>query len=493
MPRMLALDLGAESGRAVLGLFDGERLTVQEVHRFPNVPVQVGETLYWDILRLFEGVKESLARASRATGGGIASIGVDTWGVDFALLDRRGRLLGNPVHYRDRRTQGMMGEVFRHVPPEEIYRRTGIQFMPINTLYQLFAMVHGKDPQLEIAETFLTIPDLLHYWLSGEKACEFTNATTTQCYDPVVGDWARDLLDRLGIPTHIFPQVIRPGTVLGELVPEVAEDVGLPRVRITAPASHDTASAVAAIPFRHPQAAYISSGTWSLVGVELRTSSIIQQAMAENFTHEGGVAGTFRLLKNVMGLWLLQECRRTWATQGQTWDYEALVRLAETAPPLRALVDPDDPRFLAPGDMPGRISSFCQETSQPTPESPAEVVRCIFESLALKYRWVIERLNTLLGWRIPVVHVVGGGARNEVLCQWTADATGLPVLAGPAEATAIGNLIVQAMALGLVQNLEQARQVVQRSFTPALYEPKNSAIWDEAYDRFVMMLQRRVA
>ncbi|WP_376791133.1 rhamnulokinase family protein [Thermoflexus sp.] len=505
MIRMVAIDLGAESGRAVLGIFDGQRLSVQEVYRFPNIPVRVRDVLHWDILCLFHEIKEGLARAVRIMAGTITSVGVDTWGVDFALLDREGRLVGNPVHYRDRRTEGMMEAVFQRVPPEEIYNRTGIQFMPINTLYQLFSMVVREDPQLEIAHTFLTIPDLFHYWLSGTIVCEFTNATTTQCYDPIRKDWAWDLLERLGIPTRFFPEVRPPGTILGRVLPEVTEETGLTQTWVVAPASHDTGSAVAAVPFQHPDAAYISSGTWSLVGVEVREPVITEEARLYNFTNEGGVSGTFRLLKNVMGLWLLQECRRTWAKQAgksiveeaggsstlpSAWEYEALIRQAEGAPPLRSLIDPDDPRFLPPGDMPMRIQVFCQETGQPIPKAHGEIVRCILESLALKYRWVIERLERLLGRQIPMIHIVGGGSRNALLCQWTADATGRPVLAGPAEATAIGNLMVQAMALGYVGNLEEAREVIRRSFSPTVYTPRAEAksMWADAYDRFVSQI-----
>lgn len=509
MIRMVAVDVGAESGRVILGSLEDGLLSIREAHRFPNVPVQVQGTLHWDILRLFHGIKEGIARAVRIAGGPIVSIGVDTWGVDFALLDRQGRLIGNPVHYRDRRTEGMMEEVFRRVPPEEIYARTGIQFMPINTLYQLFSMVFRGDPQMEIARTFLTIPDLFHYWLSGVAVCEFTNATTTQCYDPLRHDWAWDLLERLGIPTHLFPEIRPPGTVLNPLLPEVAEEIGLSGAQVVAPASHDTGSAVAAVPFQHPDAAYISSGTWSLVGVEVQTPVIHEQARRYNFTNEGGVEGTFRLLKNVMGLWLLQECRRTWARKAglplegeepepsktraiggaQTaWDYEALVRQAEMAPPLRSLIDPDDPRFLPPGDMPARVQAFCRETGQPVPEEPGAIVRCILESLALKYRWVIERLEELLGRSIPAIHIVGGGSRNAVLCQWTADATGRPVLAGPVEATAIGNLMMQARALGYVGSLTEAREVIRRSFAPVIYQPRSSSMWDEAYGRFVSLI-----
>ena len=486
---MLALDLGAESGRAVLGHFDGERMAIEEIHRFPNVPVQVRDTLYWDVLRLFADVKEALRRAAQLVNGALVSVGVDAWGVDFALLDAQGRLLGNPVHYRDRRTEGVMAEVFRCIPPEEIYRRTGIQFMQINTLYQLYALARRQDPQLRIARTFLTIPDLFHFWLSGVRACEFTNATTTQCYDPEEEDWARDLLERLAIPSHIFPRVVQPGTTLGPLERELKQALRLPQTHVIAPASHDTASAVAAVPFDSPQEAYISSGTWSLVGVEVRTRIITSEALAHNFTHEGGVNGTYRLLKNVMGLWLLQETRRTWATQGRSYDYESLVRLANSASPLRSLIDPDNPRFLSPGDIPERIRSFCAETGQPMPGSHAEVVRCLLESLVLKYRWVIEQLEGLLGWRIPAIHVVGGGSRNQLMCQWTADATGRLVLAGPVEATAIGNLLIQAIALGSVTDIEEARAIVRSSFSPTVYEPQPTADWEGAYLRFVNLIQ----
>jgi rhamnulokinase len=486
--RLLAVDLGAESGRGVLGTLDDRGLTVEEVHRFPNLPVPVRGTLYWDVLGLYRGVRECLERAVRRGGEPLRAIGVDAWGVDFALLDRAGQLLGNPVHYRDRRTEGAMEDVLRRVPAEEVYQRTGIQFLPFNTLYQLYALAARDDPQLAAAETLLTIPDLLHYWLSGRRVAEFTNATTTQCYDPVAGGWARSLLERLGIPPGIFPPVVPPGTVLGPLEGALAEEFGAAEVLVVAPASHDTGSAVAAVPLSAPEAAYLSSGTWSLLGLEVTAPRITPEAMAFNVTHEGGVAGTFRLLKNVMGLWLLQECRRAWAAEGQTWDYEALVRLAEAAPRGGPLLDPDDPRFLPPGDMPARIRRYCAETGQSVPAGPGEVVRTVLESLALKYRWVLGRLEALIGRRVPAIHVVGGGARNQVLCQWTADATGRPVLAGPVEATAIGNLLVQAMGLGAVADLAEARELVRRSFPPQVYEPRDPGPWEEAWVRFVALV-----
>ncbi|MCS7064650.1 MAG: rhamnulokinase [Fimbriimonadales bacterium] len=488
MPTLLAVDIGAESGRAILGRLSERSITVQEVHRFPNKPVRVRGTLYWDILKLYDEVLTGMQRAARATEEPIESVGIDTWGVDFALLDRRGQLLGNPVHYRDRRTEGMMDAVLQRIPKAEIYQRTGIQFMPINTLYQLYALVVQQDPQLEQAHTFLTMPDLLHYWLTGEAVCEFTNATTTQCYDPRAGDWARELLAQLGIPAQIFPEIRSPGTTLGNLDREVAEATGLLVAKGVLPAAHDTGSAVAAVPFTDPKAAYISSGTWSLVGVETPEPVINEQGLQHNFTNEGGVGGRFRLLKNVMGLWLLQESRRTWAAQGNEWSYDELMRMAQDAPPFRALIDPDEIRFLPPGDMPARIQAFCRETAQPVPQSPGEIVRCILESLALKYRQVIDLLEQVCGWHIPVVHIVGGGVQNRWLCQATADATGRPVLAGPVEATAVGNLLVQAMGLGYLNGLDEVRELVRRAFSPTLYEPRDTHAWHEAYEKFTQFL-----
>jgi len=479
------VDIGAESGRVLLGCLNEQRLTVQEVYRFPNKPVRVRGTLYWDILKLYDEALTGMRRAAHVADEPVISVGIDTWGVDFALLDRHGQLLGNPVHYRDRRTEGMMDAVFQRISKEEIYWRTGIQFMPINTLYQLYALVARRDPQLEQARTFLTIPDLLHYWLTGEAACEFTNATTTQCYDPRAGDWARDLLARLNIPAHIFPPIRPPGTVLGILAGEVTDMTGLSGAKVVLPAAHDTGSAVAAVPFTDPKAAYISSGTWSLVGVETPEPVINERGLQHNFTNEGGVGGRFRVLKNVMGLWLLQECRRSWAAQGNDWSYDELMQMAQDALPFRSLIDPDDARFLPPGDMPARIQAFCQETAQPVPQSPGETVRCILESLALKYRRVIEWLEQVCGWSIPSVHIVGGGVQNRWLCQATADATGRPVLAGPVEATAIGNLLVQAMGQGFLNGLDEVRELARRAFPPTLYEPRDTSIWEEAYEMFV--------
>jgi rhamnulokinase len=468
---MLAVDLGAESGRTVVGSFDGDRLAVEEIRRFPNVPVEVGGTLQWDVLRLYGDVLDGVRAA-----GAVESMGVDTWGVDFGLLDRAGHLLGNPVHYRDRRTEGMLEEAFHRVPREEIYERTGIQFIPINTLYQLTALVTSRDPQLEAADRLLTMPALLAYWLTGTQADEFTDATTTQCYDPRAGGWAAGMLEKLGIPVRIFGDVVRPGTDLG--VPR--GDLELEAARVIAPGTHDTASAVAAVPFESSDAAFISSGTWSLVGIEIRKPVINQEALEANLTNEGGVAGTFRLLKNVMGLWLLQECRRVWSAKGADMPYDDLLRLAEAAPPFAAVIDPDDDRLLRPGDMPARIVELAVQSGQPLGPEPGGIVRCILESLALKYRRTIEHLERVSGLHIRTVHVVGGGSSNRLLCQMTADACGRPVVAGPVEATAIGNLLVQATALGLISTLEQAREVVRRSVALKTYEPISTDEWDIA-------------
>jgi rhamnulokinase len=496
----LAIDLGAESGRAILGQLEAGRLTLSEVHRFPNGPVRVaaqvhGEgasaskvSLQWDILRLWAEVKQSLALAASQPGTALAGIGIDTWGVDFGLLDRNGGLIANPYHYRDNRTDGMLDEAFRRVPRAEIFQHTGIQFMQLNSLYQLLAMALDGSPALQAAETFLTIPDLLNYWLTGRAMCEFTNTTTTQCYNPVLKDWDRALLGRLGIPTHIFPAIVPPGTVLGKLLPYVVEEAGLDAQSspfVIAPACHDTGSAVAAVPASQPGFAWISSGTWSVVGAEWPQPVISEQSLAYNFTNEGGVCDTFRFSKNVMGLWLVQECRRTWASQGADLSYAALTQMADQAEPFQSVIDPDSPEFFKPGDMPARIHDFCRRTEQKAPENKAATIRCVLESLALKYRWVIERLEEMVGQRLEPIHIVGGGTQNQLLNQLTADATGKTVVAGPVEATAIGNLLMQAIALGHLQSLPDGRALVRSSFPPAVYKPAGQAGWDAAYQRLL--------
>ena len=484
----LAIDLGAESGRALLGRFDGEHVTLEEIHRFPNEPVQLVDGLYWDVLSIFREVKNGLTKAA-AEAERLESIGVDSWGVDFAFLDREGALISNPLNYRDPRTEGMVEKAFERVPEEEIYEATGIQFIRINTLYQLLAM--QGSPLLEIAESLLLIPDLINYWLTGEKACEFTNATTTQLYGLKAGGWAQDLLQGMALPVDVLPKIVPPATELGSLLPEVAEEVGLgAQLPVVAVASHDTASAVVAVPAEGENFAYVSSGTWSLVGVETPQSVVTQEARDANFTNEGGFGGRTRFLKNVMGLWLLQECQRTWAGEGQEYSYEELVRLAEEAPTSGPLVDPDHPSFLAPGDMSSRIRRFCEATNQQSPEEPGQVARCIFESLALKYRWVVEQASEITEQSVETIHVVGGGSQNSLLCQLTANATRLPVLAGPVEATALGNVMVQAYSRGYVESLEEIRAVVRRSIRIERYEPEGDTDeWDDLRERFSNVME----
>ncbi len=483
----LAFDLGAESGRAVVGAFDGDRLTLTTLHRFANGPVRVLGSLYWDVLRLLGELKAGLALYRHQVGDGLEGIGLDTWGVDFGLLGRDGQLLANPRHYRDGRTEGMLAQAYARVPRDEIYAATGIQFMEINTLYQLLAMKLGGDPALESAQALLMMPDLLNYWLTGVRACEFTDATTTQFYDPRARAWARPLLERLGLPTHFLQEIVPPGAVLGPLHGAVADEVGLQGAQVIAPATHDTGSAVVAVPARDGDFAYISSGTWSLMGVESPDPVISAESLAYNFTNEGGVLGTFRLLKNIMGLWLVQECRRTWAAQGEELSYDAITALAAQTPAFGPLVEPDAHEFLRPADMPAQMRAFCACTGQRPPESKGATVRCALESLALKYRWVLEKLELMLHRRLTTIHIVGGGSQNRLLCQFAADATQRMVVAGPVEATAIGNVLLQAIALGRIANLAEGREVVRRSFPVESYTPRASAGWDDAYGRFLAL------
>lgn len=479
----LAIDLGAESGRAILATLDGQQLSLTDIHRFPNGPVRLPDGLHWDILRLWSEIKTALHMATHQQHAQLAGIGIDTWGVDYGLLDRSGALIGNPYHYRDSRTDGMVEAAFKRLPREKIFDLTGIQFMQLNTLYQLFSMVVQQSPALQIAETFLTTPDLLNYWLSGRKVCEFTMATTTQCYDPRRCEWSQPLLQALGIPSHIFPEVVQPGTVLGTVLSEISEETGCGQVPVIAPACHDTGSAVAAVPAEAPHFAWISSGTWSIMGAEASDPIVNAQSLKYNFTNEGGVNGTWRFSKNIMGLWLVQECRRTWARGGEELSYAEITQLAAEAEPFRAIIDVDADEFFQPGNMPARIQKYCARTGQPVPETKGAIVRCALESLALKYRWTLDRLEEMLGYRLEPIHIIGGGTQNRLLNQLTADATNRSVVAGPIEATAIGNVLMQAVALGHLKSLDEARAVVRHSFKPETYEPQTSAEWDAAYQK----------
>jgi rhamnulokinase len=480
--RILAFDLGAESGRGVLGLFDGARLRLEVVHRFPNGPVRTLDTLHWDVLRLHGDILTGLRKCA-AEHGGPDSVGVDTWGVDFALLGRGGTLLGNPRHYRDPHTEGVMEAAFARMPRAELYRKTGLQFMRFNSLFQLLALQRDRSPLLDAAETMLFMPDLFHYFLTGMKVNEYTDSSTSQLLDPTTRTWAFDLLRTFGLPANLAGTLVPPGTILGPLRTGVATETGVASVPVVLPATHDTAAAVAAVPAVKGSWAYISSGTWSLMGVELPAPLLSDDALAANFTNEGGVAGTVRFLKNVMGLWLVQECRRTWEREGKPYDYNELTRLAEAAPPFVSIVDPDDNGFLLPPSMPAALADFCRKRGQPAPADPGSAVRCCLESLALKYRWVLEKLEALSGKRLDVIHVVGGGCQNALLCQFTADACGRPVVAGPVEATAAGNVLTQALGLGVLGSVAEAREVVRRSFDVVTYEPRKPEAWQGPYER----------
>jgi rhamnulokinase len=488
----LAVDLGAESGRVVAGLFDGTRLRLEEIHRFPNGAVPVAGTLRWDVLRLWSEILLGLSKAGQSVGKSACSVGVDTWGVDYVLLGRGGEMLGQPYHYRDPRTSGVMDRMFSRVSRKEIFAATGLQFMPINTLYQLIAMQQANPSLLAQAERFLMMPDLFHWLLCGSQVVEFTNATTSQCLDATSRSWSWDTLRKFELPAAMFPDVVFPGTNLGKLRGDVSERCGLPRIDVIAPATHDTGSAVAAVPTDRTGSAewaYVSSGTWSLLGLELPQPVLTPRALELNVTNEGGIDGTWRLLKNIMGLWLVQECRRTFERQGKSLDYAAMTRLAAEARPFRSLVDPDAPAFLAPADMPAEIGNWCESRGQPAPASEGEFVRCALESLALKYRLVLSWLEELAGSKVHVIHIVGGGSQNELLNQFTANACGLPVVAGPVEATALGNVLVQARSAAGVATLGEMRSIVRASTTLKHYEPRERQAWNDAYGRFCELMK----
>jgi rhamnulokinase len=434
------------------------------------VPVWVHHTLYWDVLRLWQDILTGIGQAGTTPN----SISIDTWGVDFALLDCDGHLLANPVHYRDARTDGLMEWVFERMPRRSVFAQTGIQFMQLNTLYQLASLVKHRSPLLDMAKTYLALPDLFNYWLCGTRCCEFTHATTTQLFNPLTCSWDRDVLDAVGIPAHIFPDTVQPGVRLGDYN-------GIP---VISSASHDTASAVIAVPTTTENFAYLSSGTWSLLGLELDSPVINDATYQANVTNEGGAYGTFTFLKNLAGMWIVQQCRATWQAEGQSYSYDQLTHEAAQAAAFRSFIDPDDAAFLPPGDMPARVRAVCQHTGQPVPETVGQLTRAVLESLALKYRFVLDRLIALTGKPVDRLHIVGGGGRNALLCQMAANATGRQVIAGPFEATALGNGIVQLIALGALDNMRQAREILSRTQQTLIYDPQEVEIWDEQYQRY---------
>jgi rhamnulokinase len=481
---VLAFDLGASSGRAVVGEFDGERITVTEVHRFPNDPVRIHGRIYWDILRLFHEIKQGLLAAWLQGYRDMQSVGIDTWGVDFGLLGKHGELLGNPYHYRDDHTTGILEEIYHIIPREEIFARTGIQFLQFNTLCQLYALKTAASPPLDEAQTLLLIPELLRYFLTGERLSEWSIASTTQLCNPYTRQWDCFLLERLSIPEHLFIDPRPSGTRAGVLLPALCEELGIAPLPVVAVTEHDTGSAVVAVPAAQDDFAYLSSGTWSLLGTEIARPIINQQALEWNITNEGGINGTVRLLKNVTGLWLIQECRRAWRNEGKHISFEDEGTLVTQCTPLRSFIDPDDPMFINPAHMPRQIQLYCRQTGQPVPESESEILRCIVDSLALRYRFVLERIEGLTQKRFAGLHVVGGGAQHRTLCQCTANALARPVWAGPQEATALGNLLVQYISSGYMKDLHHARRVVRDSFAITTYEPEDIGQWESAYARF---------
>lgn len=480
--RFLAFDLGAESGRAVYGVLDGGRITLEVVHRFRTEGLIMLGVRQWDVARIYEELCEGLAQCVRLHGPELDGIGVDTWGVDFGLLARDDNLLGNPRHYRDKRNEGMQDYAFSMAPRAEVYKATGIQFLPFNSVYQLLSLKKADSPLLEVADSMLLMGDLFGYLLSGVKACEYTNASTTQMLNPYTRTWDDELLQKLGLPRRLLLDPVPPGTVLGPVREDICAQTGLcPGVPVIAPGTHDTASAVAAVPVSADEGpwAYLSSGTWSLLGAELDGPHISEESLAQDFTNEGGVGGKIRFLKNIFGLWLVQECRRAWErADGVALDYGAMTAEAEKSPAFQSLINLDDGRLIAPDDMPGLIQEMCREGGCPVPDTRGAIIRCALESLAMKYRTTLRNLDRLLGRKSECLHIIGGGVQNRLLCQMTADACGVPVVTGPIEATALGNIGVQAMAVGALDGLAAVRAAIGCSVELERYEPQNTAAWD---------------
>ncbi len=489
--RVLAYDLGASSGRAFIGELDLDThtLRIHEIHRFDNDPVQVGEHLYWDILRLFHELKQGLLHAQRQGYTQLESLGIDSWAVDFGLLDQDGELLSNPYHYRDLHTQGIMETIKQQLGESFLYQRTGIQFLPFNTIYQLLAIAQQRASVIAQADVLLMIPDVLRYFLTGIKQSEITNASTTQLYNPRQGRFDEDILQAIGIPSKLMPELIEAGTIVGTLSPSIQAELGVEAIQVIAVGEHDTASAVAAVPALEAPFAYISSGTWSLLGTETQAPVLTDLSLQWNFTNEAGVYQSNRLLKNIMGLWLIQSCKREWDLTGESSSYTELTTMAATAEPFRSLINPDDVRFLHHGHMLKKIQQYCTETNQPIPHTKSEFVRCILESLAFAYRNVFAHTEELANTKFHGLHIVGGGTQNELLCQFTANAIGRPVWAGPIEASAIGNILVQFITLGHIANLQEGRRIVHHSFPIKQYLPVEQEQWNQTYLRFQELLQ----
>lgn len=483
MKKVLAFDFGASSGRAIIGSFDGEKITLKEVHRFTNDPVDLGGTLYWDVLRLFYEIKQGIVKAKIA--GGFDSIGIDTWGVDFGLIDKNGRLLENPVHYRDKRTSGLVEESFKSVPRQKMYDITGIQFMELNTLFQLISLKKQRPEMLERADKMLFMPDLFAYFLTGKMCSEYSIASTSQLIDINTRSWSKELLDAFGIKESLFAPLTEPGTQLGNLSKEICEECGVESVPVISVCGHDTQSAITAVPCESGDFAFLSSGTWSLFGTELQKPIVNETSLKINITNEGGFGGTTGFLKNIIGLWLIQESRRQWQREGKDYSYADLEKLALSEESFKCFIDPDAPEFVPQGNIPERVREFCRKTGQYVPESVGEIMRCIYESLAMKYRMTFEKLCECTGKDYPVIHVIGGGTKDGLLCRMTASSCGKTVKAGPIEATVMGNVAVQLMSDGTIGSISEARKAVAASESLKTYEPENTDEWIKAYESFV--------
>ena len=484
--RVLAFDFGASSGRAIIGCFDGDKITLEEVHRFSNDPVSVGGTVYWDVLRLFYEIKQGIIKAKIA--GGFDSIGIDTWGVDFGLIDSEGKLMENPVHYRDARTVGLVDEAFKTMPKEKLYGITGIQFMELNTLFQLISLKKYRPWMLERADKMLFMPDLFGYMLTGKMCAEYSIASTSQLIDLDKRTWSKEILDAFGIKESVFAPLVQPGTVLGELSKEVCEECGVDPVPVISVCGHDTQSAITSVPCEDGDFAFLSSGTWSLFGTELDKPIVNETSMNINITNEGGFDGSTGFLKNIIGLWLIQESGRQRQREGKEYSYADLEKLALAAEPFKCFIDPDAPEFVPHGNIPERVREFCRKTGQYVPETVGEIMRCIYESLAMKYRLTFEKLRECTERDYPVIHVIGGGTKDGLLCQMTANSCDRTVKAGPIEATVMGNVAVQLMSDGSVKNIGQARKIVADSSELKTFEPKDTDKWAGAYEDFLKVV-----
>ena len=484
--RVLAFDFGASSGRAIIGCFDGDKITLEEVHRFSNDPVSVGGTVYWAVLRLFYEIKQGIIKAKIA--GGFDSIGIDTWGVDFGLIDSEGKLMENPVHYRDTRTVGLVDEAFKTMPKEKLYGITGIQFMELNTLFQLISLKKYRPWMLERADKMLFMPDLFGYMLTGKMCAEYSIASTSQLIDLDKRTWSKEILDAFGIKESVFAPLVQPGTVLGELSKEICEECGVDPVPVISVCGHDTQSAITSVPCEDGDFAFLSSGTWSLFGTELDKPIVNETSMNINITNEGGFDGSTGFLKNIIGLWLIQESRRQWKREGKEYSYADLEKLALAAEPFKCFIDPDAPEFVPHGNIPERVREFCRKTGQYVPETVGEIMRCIYESLAMKYRLTFEKLRECTERDYPVIHVIGGGTKDGLLCQMTANSCDRTVKAGPIEATVMGNVAVQLMSDGSVKNIGQARKIVADSSELKTFEPKDTDKWAGAYEDFLKVV-----